>query len=78
MCDVLWEVPGCVTKCDRGRVGSKLAKNSVTYFMDGPYCVYVYLEIGLILLYERLQVKWKVLHDASNEFIIRKRILALK
>src|SRR6218665_2490602 len=25
----------CVTKCDRGR-GSKLAKNSVTYFMDGP------------------------------------------
>src|SRR6218665_2595822 len=28
-------VPGCVTKCDRGG-GSKLAKNSVTYFMDGP------------------------------------------
>src|SRR6218665_2340833 len=28
-------VPGCVTKCDRGR-GSKLAKNSVTYFMEGP------------------------------------------
>ena len=28
-------VPGCVTKCDRGR-GSKLPKNSVTYFMDGP------------------------------------------
>src|SRR6218665_2372797 len=27
-------VPGCVTKWDRGR-GSKLAKNSVTYFMDG-------------------------------------------
>src|SRR6218665_1737710 len=22
-------VPGCVAKCDRGRVGSKLAKNSV-------------------------------------------------
>ena len=35
MCDVLSGVPGCVTKCDRGR-GSKLAKNSVTYFMDGP------------------------------------------
>src|SRR6218665_2788470 len=36
MCDVLsLGVPGCVTKCDRGR-GSKLAKNSVTYFMDGP------------------------------------------
>ena len=28
-------VPECVTKCDRGR-GSKLSKNSVTYFMDGP------------------------------------------
>ena len=28
-------VPGCATKCDRGR-GSKLAKNSETYFMDGP------------------------------------------
>ena len=28
-------VPGCVTKCDRGK-GSKLAKNNVTYFMDGP------------------------------------------
>ena len=35
MYDVLLGVPGCVTKCDRGR-GSKLAKNSVTYFMDGP------------------------------------------
>src|SRR6218665_1060406 len=31
-------VPGCVTKCDREGGGSKLAKNSVTYFMDGPYC----------------------------------------
>ena len=28
-------VPGCVTKCD-GERGSKLAKNSMTYFMDGP------------------------------------------
>ena len=36
MCDVLLAVPGCVTKCDRGR-GSKLAKNSVTYVMDGPH-----------------------------------------
>ena len=34
MCDVLLGDPGCVTKCDRGR-GSKFAKNSVTYFMDG-------------------------------------------
>src|SRR6218665_2552176 len=25
-------VPGCVTKCDRGR-GSKLARNNVTYFL---------------------------------------------
>ena len=37
MCDVLLGgFPGCVTKCDRGVGGSKLAKNSVTYFMDGP------------------------------------------
>src|SRR6218665_1380790 len=37
MCDVLSRgVPGCVTKCDRGEGWSKLAKNSVTYFMDGP------------------------------------------
>ena len=37
MCDVLsGGVPGGVTKCDRGEGGSKLAKNSVTYFMDGP------------------------------------------
>ena len=36
MCDALWgRVPGCVTKCDRGE-GSRLAKNSVTCFMDGP------------------------------------------
>src|SRR6218665_2440910 len=28
--------PRCVTKCDRGKGGSKLVKNSVTYFMDGP------------------------------------------
>src|SRR6218665_2733495 len=42
----LWGVSGCVTKCDRGG-WSKLAKNSLTYFMDGPkepnkldmYCV---------------------------------------
>jgi len=36
MRDVLSGVPGCVTTCDRGEVGSKLAKNSVTYFMDSP------------------------------------------
>src|SRR6218665_75357 len=28
-------VPGCVTKCDRGK-GVKIGQNSVTYFMDGP------------------------------------------
>ena len=48
MCGVLLGgVPGCVTKCDRGR-GSKLAKNSVTYFMDGPKLarkIYVYVHI---------------------------------
>ena len=36
MCDVLGGVPGCVTKCDKGEGWSKLAKNSVTYFMDAP------------------------------------------
>src|SRR6218665_273402 len=42
MCDVLLGVPRCVTKGDRGGRGSKLAKNSVTYFMDGPFaCTYV-------------------------------------
>jgi len=42
MCDVLsGGVPGCVTKCDMGG-GSKLAKNSVTYFMDGPLLDYNY------------------------------------
>ena len=35
MCDILLGVPGCVTKCDKAG-WSKLAKNSVTYFMDGP------------------------------------------
>ena len=35
MCDVLLGVQGYVTKCDRGR-DVKLAKNSVTYFMDDP------------------------------------------
>ncbi len=34
MCDVLSGGPGMCDKCDRGG-GSKLAKNSVTYFMDG-------------------------------------------
>ena len=29
-----WRVPGCVIKCDRGG-GLKLAKNCMTYFIDG-------------------------------------------
>ena len=34
MCDVLSVgIAGCLTE---GKEGSKLAKNSVTYFMDGP------------------------------------------
>ena len=33
MCDILSEVPRCVTKCDRGRE-SKLVQNSVTYFQQ--------------------------------------------
>src|SRR6218665_1147615 len=32
-------VPGCVTKCDRGRGGQNWPTNSVTYFMDGPQSV---------------------------------------
>src|SRR6218665_3348899 len=28
-----WGVPGCVTKCDRGRRGVKMATNSMMYFM---------------------------------------------
>ena len=44
-----WEVPECVAKCYMGR-GSKLAKNSVTYFMDGPrfylsMILFIFLEI---------------------------------
>ena len=29
-----------MTVCDRGEGGSKIIKNSVTYFMDGPSIVY--------------------------------------
>ena len=36
MCNVLWGVPGCVTKFDRGRRSQNWPKLSVTYFMDGP------------------------------------------
>src|SRR6218665_1049630 len=35
MCDVLLGGPGMCDKVRQGR-GSKVAKNSVTYFMDGP------------------------------------------
>ena len=28
-----------MTVCDRGERGSKIIKNSVTYFMDGPFSV---------------------------------------
>ena len=41
MCDVLSGGPGMCGKVLQGE-GSKLAKNSVTYFMDGPKS-----EIGL-------------------------------
>src|SRR6218665_1405433 len=51
-CDVLYGGSAmCVTKCDRGR-GSKLVKNSVTYFMDGPlvlnFLSFVYNTIQLL------------------------------
>jgi len=34
--------PRSVTVCDRGERGSKLAKNSVMYFMDGSYAFIYY------------------------------------
>ena len=37
MCEYFWGVPGGVTKCDRVEGESKLAKNSVTYFMDSLF-----------------------------------------
>ena len=45
MCDVLWGGPGMCDKVWQGEGWSKLAKNSVTYFMDGP------LEAGLMKLF---------------------------
>ena len=36
MCDVLSGGPGMCDKVWQGAGGSKLAKNSMTYFMDGP------------------------------------------
>src|SRR6218665_3679633 len=47
MCDVLSGGPGM---CDRGR-GSKLAKNSVTYFMDGPKAEIRLYDSNLFKLY---------------------------
>src|SRR6218665_186892 len=38
MCDILLWGPGMCDKV-RQREGSKLAKNSVTYFMDGPLTI---------------------------------------
>src|SRR6218665_2904331 len=46
-------VPGCVTKCDRGE-GSQLAKNSVTYFMDGPSIILYSILLYSILFYSIL------------------------
>ena len=63
MCDVLLgEVPGCVTMCDRGR-GSKLAKNSVTYFMDGPLHI---LTVDAAIAISRIHV-----HGISRKKIFR-------
>ena len=36
MCDVLFGGPGMCGKVWQGVEGRKLAKNSMTYFMDGP------------------------------------------
>src|SRR6218665_3006931 len=56
-------VPGCVTKCDRGG-GEKLAKNSVTYFMDGPIdldSICVICLAKLLLQYFFLRTPWQQL-----------------
>src|SRR6218665_2633782 len=53
MCGVLLgDVPGCVTKWDRGG-GSKLAKYSVTYFMDGLFSI---VSLSITSLYYFLKV----------------------
>src|SRR6218665_520686 len=52
----LWGVSGCVTKCDRRR-GSKLAKNSVTYFMDCPLCALRVILIPLQILTTKMTHK---------------------
>ena len=53
MCDVLSGGPGMCDNVRQGGVGSKLAKNSVTYFMDGPY--------GAVTLFQTqpLQLQWR-------------------
>ena len=45
MCDVLWGVPGCVTKCDSGGGWVIIGQNSVRYFMDGllSYLILYYI-----------------------------------
>src|SRR6218665_1644357 len=51
--DVLSGGPGMCDNVRQGGVGSKLAKNSVTYFMDGPY--------GAVTLFQTqpLQLQWR-------------------
>ena len=37
MCDILWRVPGCVTKCDRGRGGQNWPKIARHTLWTAPY-----------------------------------------
>jgi len=71
-------VPGCVTKCDRGR-GLKLAKNIVTYFMDSPLSVFTFPpNLGLPLqyvlgleVYASARKPPKYTHDSKTTLNIR-------
>src|SRR6218665_1637425 len=66
MCDVLsGGVPGCVTKCDRGE-GSKLAKNSVTYFMDGPLPSILFLHNRSFTINCRKIIFQTIVHNHRN------------
>ena len=51
MCDVLSGGPGMCDKVWQSGGGSKLAKNSVTYFMDGPNSDILVLKIILVLVF---------------------------
>ena len=57
MCDLLLGGPGMCDKVWQVDGGSKLAKNSVTYFMDGPNneTIIIYLKLKLDSPLTRMQ-----------------------